>query len=71
MTGDVKRIVMNQRMRVFFADETGASAVEYAIIVSGISVILIAAATGIAPKLFNEFFFISSHLPGQSAVVGP
>jgi len=62
---------MHERVSAFFADESGTSAVEYAVVVAGVGVALVTALTSIAPKLFNEFFFISSHLPGQSAVVGP
>ena len=62
---------MSERVRAFFADDSATSALEYALIVSGIGVALIAALANVAPKLFNEFFFISSQFPGQSAVVGP
>ena len=43
------------RLRGFFADQSGATAIEYALIAAGISIVIVAAATGIGSKLNTTF----------------
>jgi pilus assembly protein Flp/PilA len=45
---------MWQRLRAFMQDESGATAIEYAIIASGLSIVIVAAVNGIGTKLAND-----------------
>jgi pilus assembly protein Flp/PilA len=46
----------------FLADETGATAIEYGLIASGISITIVAAVNGLGSSLSNMFSSISSSL---------
>jgi pilus assembly protein Flp/PilA len=49
-------------IRRFFADETGATAIEYGPIAAGISLVIIAAVNGLGSKLNTKFTSINSSL---------
>jgi len=46
----------------FLNDESGATAIEYALIASGISIVIIAAVNSLGSTLNNKFSFINSQL---------
>ena len=58
----LKETRMVKMVRRFLADETGATAIEYSIISSGIALAIIAAVYGIGPKLNTKFTSISTQL---------
>lgn len=49
-------------LRSFFADEKGATAIEYGLIAAGISLAIIAAVNNLGSKLSSKFAAISSSL---------
>ena len=49
-------------IRRFWADESGATAIEYALIATGIAIAIIAAVTGVGTKLKTNFGVISTSL---------
>jgi pilus assembly protein Flp/PilA len=49
-------------LKAFFADETGATAIEYGLIAAGISLAIIAAVNGLGSKLNTKFSAINSSL---------
>jgi pilus assembly protein Flp/PilA len=51
----------------FLGDETGATAIEYAIIAAGISIVIVAAVNSIGTSLNSTFSSISSQLGGGSS----
>ncbi|MGH9806931.1 MAG: Flp family type IVb pilin [Terriglobia bacterium] len=51
----------------FVKDESGATAIEYALIAAGISVAILAAVNALGGKLIGVFNTISSDLPGAAA----
>jgi len=53
---------MLAKFRNFLADDSGATAIEYAIIAGGISVAIIATVYSIGPKLNTTFSSVSSQL---------
>ena len=53
---------MIQMFRVFLADESGATAIEYGLIAAGISLAIIAAVNGIGTKLNARFTSINTSL---------
>jgi pilus assembly protein Flp/PilA len=53
---------MFAKLRQFLADESGATAIEYSLIASGIALAIIATVKGIGPKLNTTFSSISSQL---------
>jgi pilus assembly protein Flp/PilA len=53
-----------ERIKNFFKDESGASAVEYGLLVSLIAVAIIAAVTTLGTKLSETFNAASSKLKG-------
>ena len=53
---------MWQRLRAFVKDNSGATAIEYAIIASGISIVIVAAVNGIGTKLNTTFGSVSTQL---------
>ena len=53
---------MWQLLRAFVRDEGAATAIEYAIIASGISVVIVAAVGGIVPRLNTTFGSVSTQL---------
>ena len=53
---------MNKKFAQFLADETGATAIEYGLIASLISVAIIGAALTMGTKLSNTFTSVSTQL---------
>lgn len=53
---------MIKTLRVFFADETAATAIEYAIIAGGLSIVIITAVDSIGSTLKGIFGNISGSL---------
>jgi len=53
---------MWQRLRGFAKDETGATAIEYAIIAAGISIVIVAAVDGIGSRLNTTFGSVSTQI---------
>ena len=53
---------MYNRVTAFFSDETGATAIEYALLASLIAVAIIASITVIGTQLQNTFNEVSSNL---------
>jgi len=51
----------------FVADEAGATAIEYALIAVGISIVIVAAVNSIGTSLSSTFSSISSQLGGGSS----
>jgi pilus assembly protein Flp/PilA len=49
----------------FVKDESGATAIEYALIAAGISVAILAAVNALGTKLIGVFDTISADLPGN------
>jgi pilus assembly protein Flp/PilA len=49
-------------VRKFWADETGATAIEYGLIAAGIALAIIAAVNGLGTKLNTKFTSINSSL---------
>ena len=49
-------------VRKFWADETGATAIEYGLIAAGISLVIIAVVNGIGAKLNTKFSAINTSL---------
>ena len=46
----------------FLGDESGATAIEYAIIAAGISIVIVASVNGIGTKLTTTFTTVSTSL---------
>jgi pilus assembly protein Flp/PilA len=53
---------MARKLKAFLNDQSGATAIEYAIIVSGVALAIVATVTGIGPKLNSTFSSISTQL---------
>jgi len=53
---------MWQLLRAFIKDEVAATAIEYAIIAAGISIVIVAAVNGIGTKLNTTFSSVSTQL---------
>jgi pilus assembly protein Flp/PilA len=53
---------MTKRIRAFLSDESGATAIEYAIIASLIAIAIVPALTNLGKKLSSEFAEVSSNL---------
>ncbi len=53
---------MFQRLRAFGKDEAAATAIEYAIIAAGISIVIVAAVDGIGSKLNTTFGSVSTQI---------
>jgi pilus assembly protein Flp/PilA len=53
---------MHGSLRAFIKDESGATAIEYALIAAGIAVAIITAGKGIGTKLNTTFASISTQL---------
>jgi len=51
----------------FVADEAGATAIEYALIAVGLSIVIVAAVNSIGTSLSSTFSSISSQLGGGSS----
>jgi pilus assembly protein Flp/PilA len=53
---------MRRLLTNFLADESGATAIEYAIIAAGISIVIVASVNGIGTKLTSTFTTVSTSL---------
>ena len=53
---------MRRLLTNFMADESGATAIEYAIIAAGISIVIVASVNGIGTKLASTFTTVSTSL---------
>ncbi len=53
---------MNKLVSRFIKDESGATAIEYALIAAGIAIAIISAVNGVGSKLTGSFNTISSSL---------
>ena len=53
---------MTQLFRQFLADESGATAIEYALIAAGIALAIIAAVNSLGTKISGRFSAISTSL---------
>ena len=53
---------MSKLFRVFLADETGATAIEYGLIAAGISVAIITVVQGLGTSLNNTFGSVKNAL---------
>jgi pilus assembly protein Flp/PilA len=53
---------MRRLIREFFDDESAATAIEYALIAAGISIVIVAAVTGIGTALNTKFESVSTAL---------
>jgi pilus assembly protein Flp/PilA len=51
-----------QQLQAFAKDESAATAIEYAIIAAGISIVIVAAVNGIGTKLNTTFSSVSTEL---------
>jgi pilus assembly protein Flp/PilA len=49
-------------IRKFWADESGATAIEYALIATGIAIAIIAAVNGVGTKVSTKFGTVSTSL---------
>ena len=53
---------MKKLLREFYVDETGATAIEYGLIATGIAIAIITAVKGVGTKLTSTFGTVSSSL---------
>ncbi len=53
---------MRRLLTNFLGDESGATAIEYAIIAAGISIVIVASVNGIGTKLTSTFTTVSTSL---------
>ena len=53
---------MKSILKLFFADESGATAIEYGLIAAGIALAIIAAVNGVGTSLTAKFNLISTKL---------
>jgi len=53
---------MIRKLQVFLADESAATAIEYALIAAGISIVIIAVVNGIGTQLNAKYTTISNAL---------
>ena len=53
---------MSSRVKAFFSDESGATAVEYALIASLIAIVIVGAITAIGTQLSGTFNEVSANL---------
>jgi pilus assembly protein Flp/PilA len=60
--GAKEAIKMTRVFREFLADESGATAIEYALIAAGIALAIITAVQGVGTKLSSRFTTISTSL---------
>lgn len=61
-SGTREATTMMRMLKDFFADETGATAIEYGLIAAGISLAIIAVVNGIGAKLNTKFTAINNSL---------
>jgi pilus assembly protein Flp/PilA len=53
---------MRRRLTKFFSDESGATAIEYCLIATGISIVILAAVNSIGTTLNTSFTSVNSSL---------
>jgi pilus assembly protein Flp/PilA len=53
---------MVEKLESFLKDQTAATAIEYALIAAGISIVIVAAVNGIGTKLNTTFSSVSTQL---------
>ena len=53
---------MRQLVKRFFQDQAGATAIEYCLIATGLSIVILAAVNGIGGKLNTRFVSINTSL---------
>jgi pilus assembly protein Flp/PilA len=53
---------MRNLIKKFWADETGATAIEYGLLAAGISLVIIAAINGLGARLNTKFSSINTSL---------
>lgn len=53
---------MRRLLKIFFKDEAGATAIEYALIAMGIAIAIIAAVNGVGAALSTKFGVMSTSL---------
>ena len=53
---------MVEKLKSFLKDQTAATAIEYALIAAGISIVIVAAVNGIGTKLNTTFSSVSTQL---------
>jgi pilus assembly protein Flp/PilA len=53
---------MPRKFRTFLADESAATAIEYALIAAGLSIVIVAAVNGIGTQLNTTFTSVSTQL---------
>lgn len=53
---------MKKTIKAFFADESGATAIEYGLIAAGISLAIITAVNGLGTKLNTKFTALNTSL---------
>jgi pilus assembly protein Flp/PilA len=53
---------MTRKFRTFLADESAATAIEYALIAAGLSIVIVAAVNGIGTQLNTTFTSVSTQL---------
>ncbi|KIP96248.1 MULTISPECIES: Flp family type IVb pilin [Pseudomonas] len=62
----LKLIILRERVREFFANEDGASAIEYSIIAALIAVVIVSGATALGTDINAVFTSIANTLPGAT-----
>ncbi len=55
-------LAMVKKISAFLKDQTAATAIEYALIAAGISIVIVAAVNGIGTKLNTTFSSVSTQL---------
>jgi pilus assembly protein Flp/PilA len=60
--GRQQELCMQQLISKFLADQSGATAIEYCLIATGIAFAIIAAVQGIGPQLNTKFASVNSSL---------
>lgn len=56
-------ISIGKELRKFLSDESGATAIEYALIAGGISIVIVTAVQGIGTSLNNTFTSVKNGFP--------
>lgn len=54
---------IGKELRKFLSDESGATAIEYALIAGGISIVIVTAVQGIGTSLNNTFTSVKNGFP--------
>lgn len=63
-------IILREKIRAFFKNEEGASAIEYSIIAALIAVVIVGGATTVGTDIDNVFSSISTALQGATTTGG-